>query len=121
MSPLTPHYDASQPILIGSGSGKTYFVDSTTPTDLTVTRTTTHFVSNTYFIRASGLVGICDSWIAEGSIQNLPESPLQKRQRIARQKMYASWKVYNDKTITVKEIKQICKPRHRLFTLAKRC
>ena len=44
----------------------------------------------------------------------ISETKEAKKIRIAREKMFASWKVYNDKTITVKEIKQICKPRHRL-------
>ncbi len=42
------------------------------------------------------------------------ETKQQRIDRIATEKMLASWKTYNEKTRNVKEIKQICKPRHRV-------
>lgn len=40
--------------------------------------------------------------------------------RIAKEKMYASWKMYNEKTITIREIKQVCKPRHQVNFIGRR-
>jgi len=42
------------------------------------------------------------------------ESKKAKIKRIAKEKMFASWKVYNQKTTNIIEIKQICKPRHKI-------
>ena len=42
------------------------------------------------------------------------ETKKQKQKRIAKERMLASWKTYNDKTPTVKVVKQICKPIHRM-------
>ena len=36
----------------------------------------------------------------------------EKIKRIAKEKMFASWKTYNQKTEKILDIKQICKPRH---------
>lgn len=42
------------------------------------------------------------------------ETKKERIQRIAKEKMFASWKLFNQKTPTVIEIKQFCKPRHNL-------
>lgn len=39
----------------------------------------------------------------------------RRQQRIAKELMYASWQVYNQITMTVKKVIQICKPEHKLF------
>lgn len=50
-----------------------------------------------------------------------PESKKQRRDRISKEKMYASWSAYNLRTFSIKELKQICKPRHILNYFGKRC
>lgn len=40
------------------------------------------------------------------------ETKKEKIKRIAKEKMFASWKTYNQKTEKILDIKQICKPRH---------
>lgn len=40
------------------------------------------------------------------------ETKKEKTKRIAKEKMFASWKTYNQKTEKILDIKQICKPRH---------
>ncbi len=42
------------------------------------------------------------------------ETKEQKTKRIAEEKMYASWKIYDQKTPTINKIKQECKPQHRM-------
>lgn len=42
------------------------------------------------------------------------ETKKEKTARIAKEKMYASRHVFDQKTMNLKHIKQICKPRHRL-------
>lgn len=42
------------------------------------------------------------------------ETKKERIKRIAIEKMHASWKKYNQKTPTTIEIKQICKPIHRI-------
>lgn len=42
------------------------------------------------------------------------ESDQKRRDRISLEKLLASQKVYNDRTPTVKVIKQMCKPQHRI-------
>ena len=42
------------------------------------------------------------------------ETKKQRIMRIAKEKMLASWKLYNQKTEKIFEIKQICKPEHRV-------
>jgi hypothetical protein len=48
------------------------------------------------------------------------ETKKQRIERLAREKMFASWKVHNDKTMTIKEVIQICKPQHKLNHSGKR-
>ncbi len=43
------------------------------------------------------------------------ETKKEKNKRIAKEKMFASWKVYNQKTENIIEIKQICKPKHKRY------
>ena len=50
----------------------------------------------------------------------ISETKEAKKARIAREKMFASWKTYNDKTMTVKEIKQVCRPQHRVNYMGRR-
>lgn len=42
------------------------------------------------------------------------ETKKEKRDRISKEKMLSSWKTINKKTMTIDQIKQICKPRHRV-------
>lgn len=42
------------------------------------------------------------------------ETKKEKIKRLAKEKMYASWKTIDRKTSTINEIKQICKPRHTI-------
>jgi hypothetical protein len=42
------------------------------------------------------------------------ETKKEKLDRISKTKMLASWKKYDEKTPTVKQIKQMCKPVHRI-------
>jgi len=51
------------------------------------------------------------------------ETKKEKTQRIAKEKMYASWKSHNQnkpEERKVIQIKQICKPRHRISNLGGR-
>ncbi len=49
-----------------------------------------------------------------------PETKKERIIRISKERMYASWKTYIDKTETIKEIKQLCRPAHRINYIAKR-
>lgn len=42
------------------------------------------------------------------------ETKKEKIKRVAKEKMFASWKTYNQKTEKILEVKQICKPRHKI-------
>ena len=42
------------------------------------------------------------------------ETRKEKLQRLSKQKMFASWSLYNQKEEKVFEIKQFCKPRHQM-------
>lgn len=58
------------------------------------------------------------SWDLGGYIYIIPvkkETKKQKIARIAKEKMYASWKTFNDKGRNIIQVKQICKPRHMAF------
>lgn len=56
-----------------------------------------------------------ESWWEQVSITyTTPETKKQREARIAAERMYASWSVYNMKTLSLKDVKQICKPRHLL-------
>jgi hypothetical protein len=43
------------------------------------------------------------------------ETKKERQQRVAKELMYASWQVYNQISMTVKKVIQICKPEHKLF------
>lgn len=43
-----------------------------------------------------------------------PETKKEKIARIAKEKMYASWKTFQQNHISIIQVKQICKPRHKL-------
>lgn len=47
--------------------------------------------------------------------QKKKETKKQRILRIAKEKMLASWKTYNQKTPYVIDMKQLCKPKHKLF------
>lgn len=47
-----------------------------------------------------------------GYIQRKVETKKERIKRIAKEKMYASWKTFNQRTPTIIEIIQICKPKH---------
>jgi hypothetical protein len=49
-----------------------------------------------------------------------PETKKERVKRVAKERMYASWNSYNDKTETIKEIKQLCKPRHKVNFMGRR-
>ena len=42
------------------------------------------------------------------------ETKKERIKRIAAEKMYASWITYQEKTMTIRLTKQVCKPRHLL-------
>ena len=48
------------------------------------------------------------------------ESKKQRIARIAKEKMFASWKMYNQKTEKTIKIIQVCKPRHKLNQMGRR-
>ena len=43
------------------------------------------------------------------------ETKKEKIARLAKEKMFSSWKTYNEKTFQIKTIVQFCKPRHKIF------
>lgn len=43
------------------------------------------------------------------------ETKKQRIKRLAKEKMLASWKTYNQKTPYVIDIKQLCKPQHKMI------
>jgi hypothetical protein len=49
-----------------------------------------------------------------------PETKKERIKRIAKERMYSSWSSYNDKTETIKEIKQLHKPRHKVNFMGRR-
>lgn len=49
-----------------------------------------------------------------GNHSQKEETSKERIKRIAKEKMYASWKTYNERKITIKEVKQICKPTHKI-------
>jgi hypothetical protein len=58
------------------------------------------------------------TWFGRGFTYPLPKKIETKKQRIARiakENMLASYKTYNQKTVTVRQIRQVCKPIHRIF------
>lgn len=48
------------------------------------------------------------------------ETKKEKIKRVAKEKMFASWKTYNQKTEKILEVKQICKPRHNINKFIKK-
>ncbi len=48
------------------------------------------------------------------------ETKKERQKRIAMERMLASWKTFNKKTPTKIEIKQICKPSHRVNHMGRR-
>jgi len=42
------------------------------------------------------------------------ETKKQRISRIAKEKMLSSWNSFNQKTLNIKEIKQICKPKNNI-------
>jgi len=48
------------------------------------------------------------------------ETKKEKIKRVAKEKMLASWKTYNQKTEKILEVKQICKPRHNINKFIKK-
>ncbi len=48
------------------------------------------------------------------------ETKKERIKRIAKEKMFASWKSFNQKTEKIIEIKQICKPQHRIYPMGGR-
>ena len=67
-------------------------------------------------IGSSGTVSTSASYFGDNiEIQKeKPESKKQKKDRVSKEKMLASWQLFNQKPLNVKEVKQICKPRHVL-------
>lgn len=41
------------------------------------------------------------------------ETKKERIARVAKEKMYASWKMFNQKTLGIIQVKQFAKPRHR--------
>ena len=54
----------------------------------------------------------CSPQICNWRSNFIPETEKQKEKRIAKERMFSSWKLYNQVTDKIIEIKQICKPRH---------
>lgn len=48
------------------------------------------------------------------------ETKKEKKQRIAKEKMLASWDLHNKNQMNVKQVIQICKPRHNNFSFRKK-
>ncbi len=57
--------------------------------------------------------GYCDTHIKKETVK-------EKQKRITTEKMYASWNLFNLKTETIKIIKQLVKPRHKLNYIGSR-
>lgn len=74
----------------------------------TITRIDT---TNTF---STGTVSYYDNQVHYATVRHI-ETKKERQKRIANEKMYASWKLYNLKTISIQEIKQLCKPMHRRF------
>jgi len=93
---------------------------STTFTQFDITQPTSTIGSGIYYddkllyygktIRASG-----EYYFFAPAYKIKKETKKQRILRIAKEKMLASWKTYNQKTPYVIEIKQLCKPKHKLF------
>jgi hypothetical protein len=48
------------------------------------------------------------------------ETKKQRITRIAKEKMFASWKTHNQKTEKINKIIQVCKPKHKLSHMGRR-
>ncbi len=51
---------------------------------------------------------------SSSSSRKIVETKKEKTDRISKEKMLTSWKVYDQKTLTVIKVKQMCKPVHRI-------
>jgi CRISPR/Cas system-associated endonuclease Cas3-HD len=46
--------------------------------------------------------------------QRKPETKKEKKDRVSKALMHASWDLHNKKTISIRQVKRICKPQHRV-------
>ena len=58
--------------------------------------------------------------ISNGYSKKKEETKKEKIQRVAKEKMLASWKTYNEKTLKIIDVKNLCKPQHRLTHLGRK-
>ena len=89
--------------------------------DTSPTRISTNWISSTdtspftITISSSGLIsvtGYVQSW--QTPPKEIVETKKEKLDRISKEKMLASHKIYNQKDMNVIKIKQMCKPQHRI-------
>jgi hypothetical protein len=87
------------------------------PTDSDLTPTNIYGMGRTMSVisTSSGLISTYSYYSYQRYEEfKKPETDKDKRDRISLEKLKASQKVYNDRTPTIKIIKQMCKPQHRL-------
>lgn len=63
----------------------------------------------------SGLYAYSAYYEIASTLSRPVETKKERQQRVAKELMYASWQVYNQISMTVKKVIQICKPEHKLF------
>ena len=99
-----------------------YLEQPTSPTILQRVEPTYSVNSHTVYANITTFNGQeIDPWEYQMRVHNYEvkkkfaeEPKKEKIKRIAKEKMYASWKTINRKTETINIVKQICKPRHQM-------
>ena len=97
---MAPLYGHSNPTI----------TENVTYVDPSATSTITEFGFRNPFLQTVDRYCHSNSFVSSTKV----ETKKERIKRIAKEKMYASWKTYNDRTVTIKEIKQICKPMHKI-------
>ncbi len=68
---------------------------------------------NDYHLHLSTSSGYYD-YAYTFEIDSPKETKKEKRDRISKELMYTSWQVYNQMTMTIRKVIQICKPQYKL-------
>lgn len=65
-----------------------------------------------YYSTSSGLVAVASGYDYYECPPVKTETKKEKQARVAKELMYASWQVYNQITMSIREVVQVCRPEH---------
>lgn len=90
--------------------------------DISLTSISTNYISNNYTgglsvrIISNNIVVVTTTYsqYCEPLIREIVETKKEKLDRVSKEKMLSSHKIYNQKTPQIIKIKQMCKPQHRI-------